>query len=110
MKALRYVRPGQAGLALRTIAALRDGEPGTDRDGMRNWLPEAWRFQWNHIEGLKRAVEYALAGTPDSVEAALGLRLNRIRDRCRFGKEFEHALARLSGRETLSSDVSGSHP
>jgi len=30
---------------------------GTDRDGMRSWLPVEWRFRWGDTEGFKHGIE-----------------------------------------------------
>jgi len=89
------------GVPLVMLEALGYGIPvvGTDRDGMRDWLPREWRFSWNHVEGLKNAVKFGLAGEPHNVWESLRMRLSRVHDRRRFGREFENALMRFGSHE-----------
>jgi glycosyltransferase involved in cell wall biosynthesis len=86
------------GVPLVMLEALGYGIPvvGTDRDGMRDWLPKEWRFRWNHVEGLRDAINAGLASVPDNMWESLRTRLDHVHDQRRFGIEFENALVRFS--------------
>jgi glycosyltransferase involved in cell wall biosynthesis len=82
------------GVPLVMLEALSHGIPvvGTDRDGMRSWLPVEWRFRWGDVEGFKHGIERALSGTPSEVWAGIDERLKQVQDENRFAAQFSEAL------------------
>jgi glycosyltransferase involved in cell wall biosynthesis len=70
---------------------------GTDRDGMKSWLPCEWRFAWNDVEGLKAAISRALGDIPLDIWESIDERLRVIHDEGRFGRQFLLALHRYCG-------------
>jgi glycosyltransferase involved in cell wall biosynthesis len=71
---------------------------GTDRDGMRSWLPAQWRFTWGDIEGLKHGIEQALTVTSADVWDSIAERLDQVHDEDRFAAQFSHALTQYCKR------------
>jgi len=65
---------------------------GTDRDGMRSWLPREWRYKWGDREGLKHGIEQVLSSTSTDMWEEITQRLERVHDAHRFAAEFSHAL------------------
>lgn len=57
------------GVPLAMLEALANGLPvvATDRDGMCDWLPEAWRFPYRDIPGGLRAMEAVCNAEPGRV-------------------------------------------
>jgi glycosyltransferase involved in cell wall biosynthesis len=88
------------GVPLVMLEALSYGIPvvGTDRDGMRSWLPAQWRFSWGDIEGLKHGIEQALSVTSPDVWGNIAERLVQVHDEDRFAKQFSQALIRYCKR------------
>jgi glycosyltransferase involved in cell wall biosynthesis len=85
------------GVPLVMLEALGYRRPvvGTDRDGMRSWLPPEWRFEWGDLVGFKRAIERALGPTSFEVWQKLQARLSEAQDEERFAKQFHDALVRI---------------
>jgi glycosyltransferase involved in cell wall biosynthesis len=77
---------------------------GTDRDGMRNWLPQQWLFTWGDLKGLKKGIADSLAGTSPEIWANIAGRLRRIHDEGRFAADFSHALVHYSNRSGTAHD------
>lgn len=93
------VIPSRAeGVPLVMLEALARGIPvvGTDRDGMRSWLPESWQFPFEDISGLTRALRCALAPARENDWEQIRERLKSATDHGRFAGEFCSALRRFS--------------
>jgi glycosyltransferase involved in cell wall biosynthesis len=82
------------GVPLVMLEALAHGIPvvGTNRGGMKQWLPNAWRFEINDGGGMRRAVTNALSGIDENFWRDTNLHLDRIQDRNRFAEEFHSAI------------------
>jgi glycosyltransferase involved in cell wall biosynthesis len=80
---------------------------GSDRDGMRSWLPAQWRFVWGDVEGFKLAIQDALNTTMPEVWENIADRLALVHDDVRFATQFSRALTRCCDRRMLPS--SGLH-
>ena len=54
------------GVPLVMLEALSNGIPvvGSDRDGMKDWLPDEWRFDPNEVGALLRAMDVAQSADP----------------------------------------------
>jgi glycosyltransferase involved in cell wall biosynthesis len=65
---------------------------GTDRDGMKSWLPPEWRFPFLDAEAVRQSIECALR--PPSAEhwAAIDRRLATVTDELRFAHQFSQTL------------------
>lgn len=59
------------GVPLAMLEALANGLPvaSTDRDGMRDWLPEEWRFPYRDRDAGLAAMQSVAAAAPTQVEA-----------------------------------------
>lgn len=81
------------GVPLVMLEALLRSIPvvSANRDGMKTWLPKAWRFEWGDGVGMQAAVNQA-AAAPGAFWDSLRGPLQRVTDRFRFGREFYHAL------------------
>ncbi|HJU09676.1 MAG TPA: glycosyltransferase [Candidatus Binataceae bacterium] len=67
---------------------------GSNRDGMKVWLPAEWRFEAGDAEGMKQAVLAALQrGETDEFWRDTQEHLNKIHDRKRFATEFFNAIS-----------------
>jgi glycosyltransferase involved in cell wall biosynthesis len=75
---------------------------GTDQDGMKTWLPKAWRYDWGDVDGLKRAVDRALSGYSEREWQAIEARLKQIYDPIRFARDFRLCLLRSLGTHRLT--------
>ncbi len=71
---------------------------GTDRDGMRSWLPAQWRFSWGDLEGLKRGIQQALSVESPDAWGRIAKRLVQAHDEDRFALQFSQALVRYCER------------
>lgn len=82
------------GVPLVMIDALARRIPvvGTDRDGMRTWLPPEWRFPFGDAPAMKQAIASALAASPVGYWEAAEQRLDAATDERRFGVQFADAL------------------
>ena len=76
---------------------------GSDQDGMRNWLPLEWRFNWGDIAGFKLAIQHALATTAPDVWKRIDDRLEEVNDEGRFATQFSHALTQFCERGETSA-------
>lgn len=82
------------GVPLVMLEALAAGKPvvATDRDGMRDYLPDAWRFRYQDLADFGRALA-AVRQAPEAVEA---LR-ERVLARCGVGEFKRNFAAALVG-------------
>ena len=82
------------GVPLVMLEALSHGVPvaGTNRDGMKEWLPEEWRFNLDDGEGMKRAVLAALRRGEPEFWRETRRHLNSIHNGKRFASEFLEAV------------------
>lgn len=71
---------------------------GTDKDGMRSWLPKEWRFRWGDTEGFKLRIEQALSVTSPDVWDSIAERLDQVHDEDRFAAQFSQALTQYCTR------------
>jgi len=82
------------GVPLVMIEALARHIPvvGSDRDGMKSWLPGEWRFPFGDTAAMKRSIECALS--PEAAELWHGIdqRLAIATDERRFAQQFGQAL------------------
>lgn len=65
---------------------------GSNRDGMKMWLPEEWRFEVNDGEGMKRAVTAARRAGDPEFWCATDRHLDLIQNKKRFVEEFFEAI------------------
>ena len=65
---------------------------GTNRDGMKEWLPQDWRFEVGDGEGMKRAVLSALRPGDPEFWRETSRHLDSIHDSKRFAAEFLEAV------------------
>jgi glycosyltransferase involved in cell wall biosynthesis len=65
---------------------------GTDRDGMKTWLPAEWRFRFGDSKGMRTAVESALNAAPAGAWRRIETKLAIATDRQRFAKDFASAI------------------
>ena len=65
---------------------------GTNRDGMKLWLPQEWRFEAGDAEGMKRAVLAAKQPAGSEFWRVTDAHLKYIQDRRRYGTEFLAAI------------------
>lgn len=96
------------GVPLVMIEALSRRIPvvGSDRDGMKTWLPAEWRFPFGDAEAMKRAIERALSPEAGRHWDDLECRLAVATDEHRLGREFGNILIRYS-TDTVVSERSG---
>jgi len=82
------------GVPLVMLEALSHRVPvaGTNRDGMKEWLPEEWRFEVGDGEGMKRAVVAALRKGSEEYWRKTSRHLDLIHDRKRFATQFLEAI------------------
>lgn len=93
------------GVPLVMIEALARQIPvvGSDRDGMKTWLPRPWRFAFGDVEGMRRAIIQAL--TPDAGrywDPILG-HLAVATDESRLGREFGKALKQYCAKSRIQA-------
>lgn len=90
------------GVPLVMLEALSLGVPvaGTNRDGMKEWLPIQWRFELDDAEGMKRAVLSALGRGDAQFWRETNRHLDRIHDRKRFASEFLQSVLWFTHRGT----------
>jgi len=83
------------GVPLVMLEALSHRVPvaGTNRDGMKEWLPKEWRFEFGDGEGMKRAVLAALHRGEPEFWRETSRHLELIHDRKRFATEFLEAVS-----------------
>jgi len=81
------------GVPLVMLEALANKVPviATDRDGMRDWLPEAWRFPYGDVTGLLGAMDRVSTADNEMVEG-LSQRVYTHNDLTSFQKAFNEAL------------------
>jgi glycosyltransferase involved in cell wall biosynthesis len=81
------------GVPLAMLEALANGLPvaATDRDGMRDWLPETWRFAYRDVAGGLRAMEAIRHADPEQIDA-LKTRVWEGHTVADFQREFNQAL------------------
>lgn len=86
------------GVPLVMIEALARRIPvvGTDRDGMRSWLPREWRFPFGDVPAMKQAITCALGDPPMGYWEAVSQQLDTATDERRFGRQFTDALIACS--------------
>lgn len=65
---------------------------GTDRDGMKSWLPKEWRFPFQDAKSLKIAIENALQPRENSFWESFAPRLQFVSDERNLGRDFADAL------------------
>jgi len=82
------------GVPLVMLEALSHRVPvvGTNRDGMKEWLPKEWLFETGDSEGMKRAVIAARCGDHPQFWRATSRHLDLVHDRKRFATEFLTAV------------------
>lgn len=76
------------------LEALSQGVPvaSSNVGGMKEWLPEDWRFDVNDGAGMTRAVLTALRGGDEPFWGETRRHLDRINDRKRLASEFLEAV------------------
>jgi glycosyltransferase involved in cell wall biosynthesis len=81
------------GVPLVMIEALARKIPvvGSDRDGMKSWLPAEWRFPFGDAAAMKRAIESALKPVPEQWRY-IRQHLVTATDEERFARQFSQAL------------------
>lgn len=82
------------GVPLVMIEALARHIPvvGSDRDGMKSWLPAEWRFPFRNAAAMKQAITSALSEPPVGYWKWAEERLASATDERRFGTQFADAL------------------
>jgi glycosyltransferase involved in cell wall biosynthesis len=68
---------------------------GTDRDGMRSWLPPSWRFGFGHEVEIRKAIENGLESRYvdwDKIDSQMA----NIMNEGRFAADFSRALMGIS--------------
>jgi glycosyltransferase involved in cell wall biosynthesis len=92
------------GMPLVMIEALARRIPviGSDRDGMRSWLPAEWRFPFRDARAMKDAVACALDNPPVGYWERTEQRLDDATDEHRFAARFAKALFAFSQSSTRS--------
>lgn len=65
---------------------------GTDRDGMRVWLPPEWRFPFQDANALKLAIENALQPRDEAFWDNFAPRLEYLADERNLGRDFANAI------------------
>lgn len=65
---------------------------GTDRDGMKSWLPLEWQFPFGNAVEMMRAIERALNHSETDYWNSLEPRLMNATDERRYALEFGNAL------------------
>jgi glycosyltransferase involved in cell wall biosynthesis len=64
----------------------------SDRDGMKSWLPAAWRFPFGDAVAMKQAIGHALDKSQQGDWPMIEKHLVRVTDEERFAREFGNAL------------------
>ena len=82
------------GVPLVMLEALANRVPvaGSNRDGMKEWLPPEWRFEVGDGEGMKRAVLAATQQDHEEFWRTTAAHLDLIHDRKRFATGFLKAI------------------
>lgn len=82
------------GVPLVMLEALANHVPvaGSNRDGMKEWLPSEWRFEVGDNEGMKRAVLAAMQQGHEEFWHTTIRHLDLIHDRKRFATGFMEAI------------------
>jgi glycosyltransferase involved in cell wall biosynthesis len=82
------------GVPLVMLEALANRVPvaGSNRDGMKEWLPPEWRFEVGDGEGMKRAVLAATQQDHEEFWRTTAAHLDLIHDRKRFATGFLEAI------------------
>ena len=69
---------------------------GTDRDGMKTWLPAEWRYEFGDGKGLKKAVSAALSPAPAQLWDRISQRLSEVASEENFADRFSSALKQFA--------------
>lgn len=82
------------GVPLVMLEALSRRVPvvGTDRDGMRMWLPPSWRYPFGDVTALSKCIDMALYNQTPFEWSSIAQRMSLVTDEHRFGRDFAEAL------------------
>jgi glycosyltransferase involved in cell wall biosynthesis len=85
------------GVPLTMLEALSFGVPviATDRDGMRDVLPDVWRFDGGNVTAMLMCIERVLKDPEESASRAAEL-ASGIPDAAHFGAAFEAAVLKIT--------------
>lgn len=69
---------------------------GSDRDGMKSWLPPEWRFPFQDAQTMKLAIEDALRPRGEAFWGTFAPRLKFVSDERNLGRDFADVLIEYS--------------
>jgi len=88
------------GVPLVMLEALARRVPvvGSDRDGMKSWLPSQWRFPFGDSAAMKHSINWALGRSDAGYWDAIEKHLANATDEERFACQFANTLIKFGSR------------